>query len=270
MGSFILISMWLKIFLFNERTKNQHMKCCTKNFWASTKKYSMKTSVLCFGMMLWTRVMYELWLTWPGLNMIVGNVTMNTYRLFFMAHTRGVLLHFWLLQRCPWNLVDCRTRCTIPIETRTIWALNAEQCVCLATEQEAKLKVCWPQYLIKNNWNSSLAGSTRLLRAVHPCVLVACTAAKFLHNGRRAANLCWCQGNVLWFWRIRGKLLVARGKTPHSFLLDQNQSENFEILTFADPFLPWATLLPQKLRSISTGLLSRLQNCTVFLCFSFD
>lgn len=61
---------------------------------------------------------------------------------------------------------------------------------------------CWPQYLIRNNWNSLLVECTGLLSAVHPCTLVACAAAIFLNNGRRAAKLYWCQGNVLWFWRI--------------------------------------------------------------------
>ena len=83
-------------------------------------------------MMLFTRGMYELWLTCPGLIHDCWKCRNEYTQIVLMAHTRGVLHHLWLLQPCPRNLVDCRTRCTTPIETRklvAIWALHAEHCV---------------------------------------------------------------------------------------------------------------------------------------------
>lgn len=72
---------------------------------SSKKKTCENIRPLRFGLMLFTRGMYELWLTWRGL----------IHDCWKHGPHAGRAPSFLSAATCPWNLVDCWTYCTIPI-----------------------------------------------------------------------------------------------------------------------------------------------------------
>ena len=154
---------------------------------------------------------------------LLRNVEMNTHRLFNGPHAGRASTICDCCKPCPRNLVDCRTRCTTPIETRklvAIWALHAEHMRII--EQEAK--------------NSSLVGCTGLLSAMHPCVLVACAAAKFLLQWAKGSEIVLVPGAMFCAFGelVLLKLLVDRGKFLTHFLDQKNSWKSVKNPKFLD------------------------------------
>lgn len=126
---------------------------------------------------------------WHGVvwYMIVGN----------MAHTRGVLLHFWVLQPAPETLLTAGHIAQFLFKQGN-W-FQFEPCTqsnayALLSKRRQSSKFAGPK--IKNNWNFSLVRCTGLPQcraSLHPCCMCRCE----ILNGRRAAKLLW-RTNIGW------------------------------------------------------------------------
>lgn len=119
-----------------------------------------------------------------------------------MAWSDTCLLETWPTRGACSFISEC---CSLPLKPS--WLLYilhnsyfeqgnwyAEQCVCLAIEKEAKLKVCWPHdqkqlkfFVGPMHWAAHCRAS------LHPCCMCRCE----ILNGRRAAKLLW-RTNIGW------------------------------------------------------------------------
>lgn len=180
-GLYIFISMWFKIFCLIREQHTDAWNIVHKIFSTSSKKKPVKTSDLCASD--WCCLREEcMSCDWHGVVwcMIVGN----------MAHTRGVLLHFWVLQPAPETLLTVVHIAQLLFKQGN-W-FQFEPCTqsnayALLSKRRQSSKFAGPK--IRNNWKFSLVRCTGLPTAVHPCILVACAAARFwMGEGQR--NCC--------------------------------------------------------------------------------